>query len=392
MITAASSHHILHIITRLDLGGSAENTLLTALGLVEKGYRVTIICGSSDNPPSGTEKTAVTAGIRIIRMRHMVRNISLWHDTAAVLSLFAHMKTCRYSLVHTHTSKAGIIGRAAACLAGVRPVVHTPHGHIFYGYFSKFITAVFVHAERALMRCTDILITLTHKEKDDYLAKGIGSAGKIAVVYSGIDLGRFLTSGGLRKSTRAGLGLTETDVVIGTIARLVPIKNHEMIVEAARILHDCMPYLRFVFAGDGELRETLEASVQARGLADRFVFAGWRSDIAELVSAFDIFVMCSRNEGLGRAFLEAQAGGVPVVGTRVGGVAEVLDEGNTGLLVESGDARALAAAIGRLAADRDVRARMSAACRQWVTSRFSAGAMVDKIEGLYRGLLAEKTG
>jgi glycosyltransferase involved in cell wall biosynthesis len=240
------------------------------------------------------------------------------------------------------------------------------------------------------MHCTDIQITLTQKEKDDYLSHGIGPAEKMVPVYSGIELEPFLASGKERGRMRAYLGLGDGDIVAGTVARLVPIKNHELLIAAASVLRDKIPQLKFVFVGDGELRETLEQRVKTSGLMQRFIFTGWRNDIVELLTAFDIFVMCSRNEGQGRAFVEAQASGVPAVGTRVGGVPEVLDEGKTGLLVDPGDSQGLARALERLAGDNGLRKRMAAACRPWVMPRFAASVMVDSIERIYLQLLDKR--
>jgi glycosyltransferase involved in cell wall biosynthesis len=387
MTSSPARATVLHIITRLDLGGSAENTLLTALGIIARGYRTTIICGYSDNPPSVNEQKAAAAGVGILRIRHLVRNISPWHDLCAILWLVVYLKRNRCDLVHTHTSKAGVVGRVAACIAGVGPVVHTPHGHIFYGYFSRMITGVFVYVERVLMRFTDIQITLTQKEKNDYLQKGIGPAHRHVPVYSGIELGPFLSRTPDCVAARAGLGLDIAHVVAGTVARLVPVKNHSYIVEAAALCKDRTPGLRFVFVGDGELREDLQGRIDGHGMTGRFVLTGWRNDIAGLMDAFDVFVMCSKNEGMGRAFVEAQASGVPVVGTRVGGIAEVLDEGRTGFLVGLGDPEELAGIFVRLYEDKNLRDELARNCRPWVVPRFSAEAMVDKIEDIYAGLL-----
>ncbi|MBD3393254.1 MAG: glycosyltransferase [Chitinivibrionales bacterium] len=381
---------ILHIITRLDLGGSAENTLLTAIGLANKGHDLTIICGRSDNPPSSNEKKAVDAGVKIIRMRSLARRISPGRDLVACTVLWWHLMTRRYHIVHTHTSKAGVVGRVAARFAPVRRLVHTPHGHIFYGYFSAFLTGFFVWVEWLLIRWTSVQITLTHKEKEDYLLHGIGPERKNVPVFSGIELTRFLEcrADGLVK--RREMGLRDNDFVVGTVARLVPVKNHILIVRAADLLRDRVPELRCLFVGDGDLRAPLEAEVARLGLRPHFHFAGWRDDIAELHATFDVFAMTSKNEGMGRAFVEAQACGVPVIGTRVGGVGEVLSEGWTGFLIEPDNAAELADKLAFLHTNRDALARLAANCKDWVRPRFSHDVMVDKIEKIYLELLEPK--
>jgi glycosyltransferase involved in cell wall biosynthesis len=170
----------------------------------------------------------------------------------------------------------------------------------------------------------------------------------------------------------------------------VPVKNHNLIVDAALQLKNDFRDIRFVFVGDGELRGDLEARIDEHGLTDRFIFTGWRNDIPDLLAAFDIFIMCSKNEGMGRAFVEAQAAGVPVIGTSVGGIAEVLDEGRTGYLVDPDNAHELAEKIEILYRRKSHRAALSDACRKWVDPKFSAARMVDEIESVYRRAIGDK--
>jgi glycosyltransferase involved in cell wall biosynthesis len=380
---------ICHIITRLDLGGSAENTLLTVIGLHSRGYVVDIVCGRSDNPPSPRETEALALGVRIIRINELVRPIAPVSDALALIRLIRLMRENRYDLLHTHTSKAGIVGRIAGAMAGVPVIVHTPHGHIFYGYFSSLLTVIFTCLERIVTRKTHALITLTNKEKQDYLARNIGAPGRIHPILSGIDLAPYLAPKPKRDEFRASIGLSSSDFVAGTVARLVPVKNHDGIVSAAaQIIRRC-PDLRFVFIGDGELRVPLESRIRSLGLENRFVFLGWRNDISECLAAFDLFVMCSHNEGMGRAFIEAQASGVPVIGSRVGGVEEAVAEGKTGFLVDPEKPEELAGVLERLYTDRPQLARMSAACRAHVDPAFGKEVMVDKIDVLYRSLMGE---
>jgi glycosyltransferase involved in cell wall biosynthesis len=189
---------------------------------------------------------------------------------------------------------------------------------------------------------------------------------------------------------RKELGLNESHFVAGTVARLDPIKNHHLIVDAALRLKNDFRDIRFIFVGDGELRDELAACIEEHGLTDRFIFTGWRNDIPDLLAAFDIFIMCSKNEGMGRAFVEAQAAGVPVIGTRVGGIAEVLDEGRTGYLVDPDNAHELADKIEVLYRMKTHRKALSDACRKWVDPKFSAARMVDEIESVYRRAMGEK--
>jgi glycosyltransferase involved in cell wall biosynthesis len=323
-------------------------------------------------------------------MNCIVRSPSLVNDIMAIWRLFWFVRKGGYDIVHTHTSKAGITGRIAAKLACVRCIVHTPHGHIFYGYFSAPMTAVFVYLERFTGLFTNALITLTQAEKRDYLLRSIGTPDRIFPVYSGIDLGPFMHPERSRQDMRKELGLNDSQFVAGTVARLDHIKNHHLIISAALRLKNEYKDIRFVFVGDGELRDELSARIADHGLSDRFVFTGWRNDIPDLLAAFDIFIMCSKNEGMGRAFVEAQAAGVPVIGTRVGGIAEVLDEGRTGYLVDPDHADELAEKIEVLYRQRSHRSALSDACRKWVDPKFSAALMVDEIESVYRKAMGDK--
>jgi len=389
-VRSGAERKICHIITRLDLGGSAENTLLTAIGLQSRGYRVDVVCGNSENPASPNEERAAACGVRIIRIAELVRPISPIRDLRALIRLLFLLRRNHYDLLHTHTSKAGIVGRIAGYLARVPVVVHTPHGHIFYGYFSTLMTGVFTRLERIVTRGTHALITLTNKEKEDYLKRTIGTAGRIYPILSGIDLSAYQSIAGQRDQIRISLGLSSAHFVVGTVARLVPVKNHALIIDAAALLKERAPEVRFVFVGDGELRTPLEQRAARAGVSSAIMFLGWRNDIAACLAAFDLFVMCSHNEGMGRAFIEAQACGVPVVGSRVGGVEEALCEGVTGFLVDPEKPAELAGVIERCLRDRALLERMSVACRRFVNPTFSCETMVNAIDRLYRTLFDER--
>lgn len=384
---------VLHVITRLDLGGSAENTLLTAIGLAERGHKVAIIAGSSNNPPSHTEKFALEKGVKIERLPALQRNISIVNDGLALFALYRHMKKGRYDCVHTHTSKAGILGRIAARLAGVPVIVHTPHGHIFYGYFSRILTKVFVVMERSIAPFTDCILALTNQEKKETLELGIGKAERMVSILSGIDLAPFCAVTKKRRAeVLAALGWSETDFVVGTVARLVTIKNHSAIIAAAGKIKDRCPAVRFLFVGDGELLDNLREQVSAAGIKGIVLFAGWkdREELLDLLPAFDAFVLCSINEGMGRAFIEAQAAGVPVIGSRVCGIPEVIQEGETGFCVPLNDIDALAEKITWMYNNRNKLAAMGEKGRAWAARQFSKEQMVEKIDAVYQDLFRKK--
>lgn len=382
--------HICHVITRLDKGGSAENTLLTVLGNHSHGHTVTLLCGVSNNPPSENENLAQKKGVTIIRFPFLVRDISPWKDAITTLQLILFFLRHRHlDIVHTHTSKAGILARLAGILTGIRNIVHTPHGHIFYGYFSPFKTNLFICMERFVTHRSAALITLTHKERDDYIERHIGSEDTIFPIFSGIHMEPFIHGDSDRKGVRKELKLPMKNYCAVTVARLVSVKNHDLIISAAELLRDTIPEIKFVFIGDGDLREHLERRIHLDNLTEHFIFTGWRNDIPRLLKAFDLFIMCSHNEGMGRAFVEAQASGLSVIGSRVGGVPEVVRETVTGYLVPPNDVSALAEKIQLMYSKRKHRKIISQQCRQWVFPQFSSEVMVDAIESVYSKIVQE---
>jgi glycosyltransferase involved in cell wall biosynthesis len=375
---------IIHVITRLDKGGSAENTLLTVLGNLEHGHSVALVCGVSNNPPSENEELAREKGANIHRLKNLVREISPVKDLAALATLYIFLKRHPCDVLHTHTSKAGIIARFAAMFAGVRCVIHTPHGHIFYHYFSPLKTMTLVAIERLATLRTTALITLTSAERQDYLDRRIGREDNTFPIFSGIDLRLYTDTGFVKSKLRRELGLPEERYIAGTVARLVSVKNHDLIISAASELSNSCPDIIFVFVGDGDLHDHLVERINGAGLTDRFVLLGWRNDVARLLHSFDLFIMCSHNEGMGRAFVEAQASGLPVIGSQVGGIPEVILEGKTGFIVSPDDAHALAERIKEMYTQRDNAQEISRRCREWVDPRFSRKRMVESIEALYQ--------
>lgn len=381
---------ILHVITRLDKGGSAENTLLTALGNAEHGHHVELLCGVSDNPPSENEHRAKKQGITITRYKSLVREISPFKDFITLLRIFSYLKMHPCDVLHTHTSKAGIIARIAGKLAGITCILHTPHGHIFYGYFSATKTRLLIAVERIVTKNTAALITLTRGERNDYLDRNIGSPDSVYPIFSGIELKPYLETHYDRTTTRKELGIPNNCYLAGTVARLVRVKNQDLTVSAAQLLAESHPDIRYLFVGDGDMRTHLERRIKEAGLSRQFIFTGWRNDIPRLLHAMDLFIMCSYNEGMGRAFVEAQASGLPVIGSRVGGVPEVLIEGETGYLVSPTDHRALADGIRWWYDRRNNRKATVRRCREWVNPRFSMETMVESIEALYNKYTEEQ--
>jgi glycosyltransferase involved in cell wall biosynthesis len=351
----------MHVITRLTVGGSSENTVSMIEQLARFGYAATLVLGPESEGP--TVEAARRRGCRVVELDGLVREVSPARDVAAVVQLYRLFRRARPQIVHTHTSKAGFVGRLAARLAGVPAVIHQPHGHIFYGYWSRRRTAMFVALERVAARWTDTLVALTPREIAENLERGIGRAAQYAVVPSPVPIETLRASAPSRAAARAGLGLGPDVYVVAGVGRLVPIKGFDILVAALPELTARVPGAQVVLIGDGVERAALEAQAAALGVAARLRMSGARSDVIGLLPAADVLAAPSRNEGMGRVLVEALALGLPVVGTRVGGIADVILDGECGLIVPPEDPGALAGALVELGLDRGRRAKLAAGAR-----------------------------
>jgi glycosyltransferase involved in cell wall biosynthesis len=389
---------LIHVITRFDKGGSAENTFLTVRDLDKSRYDVTLIRGLSRESQMGDrEARAVEAnlaalersGVGMVAMPELVRELSPLNDFRAFMHLFRLFRKQRPRIVHTHTSKAGMLGRWAAFFAGVPIVIHTPHGHVFWGYFGKGTTALFILLERWTARITDRIIALTKQEMSDHLRFSIAPAEKFTVVHSGVDLGQFSRSQGDATAVRENLAIPQGSFVVGTAGRLTPVKGHRHLIEAAAGLVRQHRDMLFVFLGDGELMSDLKEMASAMGIGDQVKFLGWRPDVAEVMSTFDVFVLPSLNEGMGKVLVEAMAMGKPLIASDVGGIPDLVVQGENGLLVPPADSKALAQAVLDLYENPDKRRRMGEAGKR-ISAAYGVEAMLQKIDELYQACQAER--
>ncbi len=380
---------VLHLITRLDRGGSAENTVFTAFGLDRRRFEVTLAAGRTVSPTPGLSRFGMEKGRDWIEVPQLVRDIRPFVDLWALIKLYVLIRRGRFHIVHTHSSKAGILGRLAARMAGVPVVVHTPHGHVFYGYYGPVLSRLFVVLEKLLAPLTDRIVTLTERGKREHVEFGVAGPEKFVVVHSGVELGPFLGVRADPEEIKRNLGIAPGDRVVGSLGRLVPIKGHRYLIEAAGLVLRKRPNVTFLLVGDGPLRRELEVLTEGLGIGHKVVFAGHREDEPEVLSAMDIFVLPSLNEGMGRVLVEAMAEGKPVVATDVGGVADVVEDRRTGILVPPRDPEALAEAILELLDDPEKARRFGEAGRERA-SLFSVERMVEEIEELYEDLLREK--
>lgn len=386
---------VIHVITRFDKGGSAENTFLTLFGLNKDRYDLTLIRGVSRASSMGVAEALAgdanlaalrNAGVRIEIVPKLVREPAMLSDLMALLALIKCFRREKPDIVHTHTSKAGILGRWAAFFSGVPIIVHTPHGHVFWGYFSPWLTQLFILLEKFTAGITDRIITLTDREKTDHRHVHIAPERKFTTIHSGVDLSRFFDASVNTVKIRKELDLPEGAFVAGTTGRLTPVKGHIHLLAAAVKILAIRPDVYFVFLGDGELREELMKYAADSGIAGNVRFAGWRSDVAAVLSLFDVFVFPSLNEGMGKAIVEAMAMGKPVIAGDVGGIPDLVTHGGNGLLVPPSDSVALAEAILDLHDNSDKRIKMGDAGRK-TAADYGVDEMLNKIDKLYEACL-----
>jgi glycosyltransferase involved in cell wall biosynthesis len=389
---------VTRVIARLNVGGPAIQAITLTKELERFGYVTRLVRGVED-PAEGTmDYLAEQLGVAPTLVSSMRRDPS-FGDLMALLRLVALMRRDRPKVVHTHAAKGGTLGRLATVLAfplpSRRPVlIHTYHGHSLTGYFSARKARFYTLVERILATQTDVLLAVSSEVRDDLIGLGVAPASRLRVMPLGFDLSPF-TDDTDREARRLALrklwGLSDGELVVTLIARLVPIKRVDRFLDAAVSVARGRK-VRFVVVGDGELGEELKASSQAKTLAERLVWAGFRRDIPDVCFASDVVMLTSDNEGTPVSLIEAQAAAVPVVATDVGGTRSVVLDGESGLLSPPGDSAALVAALGRLLDDPSLRRRMGDAGRSHVTTEFTLDRLVSDHASLYDELLASRHG
>ena len=371
------------VITRMNIGGPARHvTILTARCGPE--FDGALLVGEVEAREGSLVDEAARLGVRVVRVPHMRRSLSPVADILAFVWLFNYFRTERPSIVATHMAKAGTLGRLAAALTRVPVIVHTFHGHVLDGYFGRLSTSFFLVVERLLGHLTTQFIAISPEVAAELDRLDIGR-GKTTIVRLGLDLQHLIDSqpGQLRRELAVPIEVP----LVGIVGRLVPIKALELFLDAASLLAESNPAVQFAIVGDGELWHQLHEDVRARGLGQRVHFTGWRGDLAAVYSDLDVVVCCSRNEGTPVSLIEACAAGRAVVGTQVGGIPDIIAPGVNGLLVPSGDASALAAAVSELIGDPARRREMGLAGRQMVMERHSSDRMVRELKDIYGKLL-----
>jgi glycosyltransferase involved in cell wall biosynthesis len=413
---------VLRIIARLNIGGPAIHTILLTEGLNSDRFDSLLVAGSLETGEGDMMYLAQQKGVRPLMISELGRKISLRNDLVAFWKLFQLLRKEKPDIIHTHTAKAGTLGRLAGilynlvyslqCLAVYSKskckLVHTFHGHVLHSYFGRLKTRIFIWIERILAIFTDRIIAVSDKVREELLSLGIGTAPKIVTIPLGLELDRLLEISPLPVRQAGNSGAT---VRVGVVGRLVPVKNHRMFLKAANRLLSSIQHpassIQFIIVGDGELKSELENYVEQSGLKNSVIFTGWKKDLEKVYNGLDVVALTSLNEGTPVSIIEAMAAGKPVIATDVGGVSDLVAscrlpvtslpwqkpeaEGNyriceRGILVRSGDDEGFAQGLSLLLNDGQLREKMGRSGREFVRDRFSKERLINDIENLYEEL------
>ncbi|MFA4929028.1 MAG: glycosyltransferase [Patulibacter sp.] len=388
-MSGAAPVRVLRIVARLNVGGPAHHVTLLSAGLDPERYATLLLTGETGHGEGSFEHLAEQRGVRLRRVPGLGPALRPRDDLRALLALVREVRRFRPDIVHTHTAKAGLLGRVAARLAlGRRPiVVHTYHGHVLSGYFSPRTTAFYRGLERALGRLSTRLIGVSRATVDELVELGVARRERFSVVPIGLELDAFLRVEPGTGPWRAELDAGPDALVLAFVGRLVPIKRVDLLIEGVRSARARGVDVRLAVVGDGELRTVLQE--QAAPLGDAVRFLGFRSDLAAIAAGTDVAVLGSDNEGTPVALIEAAAAGVPAIATDVGGVRDIVVDGVSGFVVRPGDVAALTDAIQAADAQRSELRAMGRAARAHVRDRFAAPRLIADVTDLYDELLRE---
>ena len=383
---------VLHIITRMIVGGAQENTLLSVVGLdAMPEYEVDFISGI-DKGKEGELLSQARETTNLIVLPEMGRSINPFSDLVAFWKLYKLIKKGRYHIVHTHSSKAGVLGRIAAWLAGTPIIVHTLHSLVFHDYQPWIVNRSWWLVKKICAPVTDFYISVSEIIVKKALAAGIAEPERFRTIYSGMELDWFLNAKFDANKVKEEFGIPPGAPVVGKIARLFPLKGHDQLMDAAPEIVKRVPNVRFFLIGDGHLLEHLQERARGYGILENFVFAGLidRTRIPEMISAMDVVVHTSLREGLARVLPQSLAMGKPCVSFDIDGAPEVVIDDYTGYLVKAFDNVGLADRIAHLLEDEDLRHKLGQNGRKHVDPNFRTEKMVADISEVYQMLLTKK--
>ena len=385
LIPSAPSARVLRIFSRLNIGGPSLHVIHLSSGLGDYGFETRLVVGTTEPHEGDLLDLAKERGVNLRVFPELGRAIRPLNDLRALFGLYQFIRRERPAIVHTHTAKAGALGRVAALMARVPVVVHTYHGHVLSGYFHPLTSLFFRGVERALAHGTDTLLTVSDSVKGDLGRLGVAPESRIRVLPLGLDLQpltRLLPRGTLRKEANWG----DDTRIVGIVGRLVPIKDLDTFIDAAAILASTRDDVRFAVVGDGEERARLEARA-ASVPGHRIHFFGWRKDTAAVFGDLDLVVNTSLNEGTPVALIEALAAGRPVVATAVGGTPDLLEGGRSGVLVPARSPVETARAVHAILNSPSASPRTAAERQAMVLERYSVARLLHDMAALYRELL-----
>jgi glycosyltransferase involved in cell wall biosynthesis len=393
MAGASEKVRVLRLIARLNMGGPALHVSYLARGLEERGYATTLGAGALARGEGSMSFVADELGVEVVDVPYLHREVSPILDPLSVRAVVQLIRRVRPHILHTHTAKAGAIGRTAAALAReARPpiVVHTFHGHVLRGYFDPVRTAAYTMVERTLARQTTRLIAVSPEVRDDLVELGVAPPDRFTVIRLGIDLDDRIAKGTVDgASLRRLFGIPEHTFVVGWIGRMTAIKRLPDALAAFAGLRARGIDATLCLVGDGPDREAVEERAHLLGIARHTLFVGYQRDVAPYYGLFDVLLLPSGNEGTPVVAIESLAAGTPVVATGVGGVPDVVEHERGGFLTRVGDIDAIVTALERLARDPDLRRELGRAGRERTVPRYRVDRLVDDVDALYRELLAE---
>jgi glycosyltransferase involved in cell wall biosynthesis len=382
---------ILRVIARLNVGGPTLHVAYLTKGLAPLGYRTTLATGRIGPNEGSMDYVASELGVQPLYVGSLQRNLSVVADVAALFRLVTLIRSLRPDVLHTHTAKAGALGRAAALLSGsARPevLVHTYHGHVLNGYFPPLMSRIFLGVERFLARSTDALIAVSPEVRDDLVDLGVAPASKFVVVRLGLDLEqRTAAPESAREQVRQELSVAPDQFLVAWLGRMTEIKRVDDLLRAFADLRGRGVDAVLALVGDGPNRESLVELAEHLGVGDAVRFTGFRRDVGSIYRASDVVALSSANEGTPVSLIEALAAGCAVVTTDVGGAVDVLDGGRVGFLVPAGDTKAFADRLEDLVRQPELRHEFGTAGREHVLARYSVHRLVRDVDRLYRGLL-----
>ena len=388
---ASRKVRVLRLFSRLNIGGPAIHVILTTAGLDPERYDSLLVVGREGDREGNFLGLAEAKGIPLRIIPTFGRRIDPLRDLITLVRLVRLMRRERPDIVHTHTAKAGALGRLAARLAGVPVIVHTFHGSIFDGYFGPAVAGFFQWVERILATGTDAIVAVSERVAADLVERKIAPRNKVEVVPLGLELGRFQDVEIWRGELRRELGLPLQAKLMGSVGRLVPIKDLNTLLHAMIELSATQPEAILLIVGDGPERPALEKQAQRLGLGSRVRFLGFRDDLERIYADLDVAVNCSLNEGTPVSLIEAMASGVPVVATSVGGTPDLLEEGRLGTLVPPANSKALANGLAEILSRSESLPKGAMRARRRIHKRFGLERLLSDLDRLYLRLLKSST-